>query len=327
MTTTLRVAPAVGLFLLAPLVAEFLLGNLPITMLFALIVLAPLYGGGALLIRELTRRAGRGVPTMLVLGIAYGLVEEGVTTQSLFNPDYANAHLLDDGFLPALGIAGPWTLFVLSLHAIWSTTASIVVAEACVPSRRTDPWLRAPGLVVTGVLFVIGLVAATFTNLSLYPHTPDPVQMVVVAVLVVLLVVAAFRLPRTGDAASGAVPAPLTVAGIGLLAGAAFFLASNALPGWVWVALVLVMDLALALVVRQWAARVAWTPLHALALGGAALLTYAWHAFPEASLLPVSHAVDLTGNAVFAVIALGVLAVAVARTRSAGRRDIAIARS
>ena len=61
-----RIAPAVGLFFLAPLVAEFLLGNLPVTVLPALVLLAPLYGGGALLIREVTRRAGRGVPPMLV---------------------------------------------------------------------------------------------------------------------------------------------------------------------------------------------------------------------------------------------------------------------
>jgi hypothetical protein len=142
-------------------VAEFLLGNIPGTMLASLVILAPLYGGGALLIRELTRRAGRGVPTMLVLGVAYGLVEEGITTQSLFNPDYVHAHLLDSGFIPALGIAGPWTLSVLSLHAIWSVTASIVVAEALVPSQRTTPWLRTPGLVVTSVLFAIGLVATT----------------------------------------------------------------------------------------------------------------------------------------------------------------------
>jgi hypothetical protein len=51
---------ALTLFFLAPLVAEYLLGDLPITLLVALIMLAPMYGGGALLIRELTRRAGRG---------------------------------------------------------------------------------------------------------------------------------------------------------------------------------------------------------------------------------------------------------------------------
>ena len=56
-----RIAPAVGLFFLAPLAAEFLLGNLPITLLAGLALLAPMYGGGALLIREVTRRVGRGV--------------------------------------------------------------------------------------------------------------------------------------------------------------------------------------------------------------------------------------------------------------------------
>ena len=34
-----RLAPAIGLFFLAPLAGEFLLGNLPITMLPALLVL------------------------------------------------------------------------------------------------------------------------------------------------------------------------------------------------------------------------------------------------------------------------------------------------
>jgi hypothetical protein len=81
-----RVLPAIALFLLAPLVAEYLLGNLPITWLFALVVLAPMYGGGALLMREAARRRGRGLGTVLVLGVAYGVLEEGLVTQSLFNP-------------------------------------------------------------------------------------------------------------------------------------------------------------------------------------------------------------------------------------------------
>src|SRR3954447_5423673 len=87
-----RVLPAFTLFLVAPLVAEFLLGNLPITWLFTLVLLAPMYGGGALLIREVVRRSGRGLGAMLVLGVAYGLVEEGLVTQSLFNPGYVGAH-------------------------------------------------------------------------------------------------------------------------------------------------------------------------------------------------------------------------------------------
>jgi hypothetical protein len=72
-----RVGPVVGLFLLAPLVGEYLLGNVSIVEIWALPVLALLYGSGAILIREVARRTGRGWPTMLVLGLAYGLIEAG----------------------------------------------------------------------------------------------------------------------------------------------------------------------------------------------------------------------------------------------------------
>jgi hypothetical protein len=47
-----RVAPAVGLLLLAPLVGEYLLGNVSIVEIAALPILALLYGSGAVLIRR-----------------------------------------------------------------------------------------------------------------------------------------------------------------------------------------------------------------------------------------------------------------------------------
>src|SRR5208282_6295453 len=92
-----RVAPAIGLFFVAPLVAEYLLGDLPIKMLGALVILAPMYGGGAILIREVVRRTVRGWPTIFVLAFAYAVFEEAFTTQTLFNPDYLhlNLHLLE----------------------------------------------------------------------------------------------------------------------------------------------------------------------------------------------------------------------------------------
>src|ERR1700744_106747 len=113
MTTNLNqraFLPALALFLTAPLVAEFLLGNLSLKMLPALIVLAPMYGGGALLIREVVRRAGRGWPTIVVLGMAYAIFEEAYTTQSLFNPNYLhlNLGLITPAYIPSLGIGGWW---------------------------------------------------------------------------------------------------------------------------------------------------------------------------------------------------------------------------
>ena len=161
-----RIAPAVCLFSLAPLIAEYLLGDLPIKLLIALVFLAPLYGGGALLIRESARRAGRGWPTIILLGLAYAIVEEAFTTQSLFNPDYLKLkmHLLDPAYIPALGIGGWWTMLMLNLHAAGSIATPIVLIEAAFPQRANKPWLGRTGYFVTALIFVAGATAAIVTQ-------------------------------------------------------------------------------------------------------------------------------------------------------------------
>jgi hypothetical protein len=60
-----RAAPMLALLLLAPWVGKFLLGNISIRRLLALLILVLLYGCGALLIREVTRRTGRGWPHLV----------------------------------------------------------------------------------------------------------------------------------------------------------------------------------------------------------------------------------------------------------------------
>ena len=62
-----RACTVLGLALASPVCAEFVQGYLPITgdplgLLVALLILAPLYGGAALLIREVAVRTGRGWP-------------------------------------------------------------------------------------------------------------------------------------------------------------------------------------------------------------------------------------------------------------------------
>src|SRR5262245_49360262 len=52
-----RIGPALLLVVLAPIVAEFLLADFTVRQLGLLVALMPLYGCGALLIREVARRA------------------------------------------------------------------------------------------------------------------------------------------------------------------------------------------------------------------------------------------------------------------------------
>jgi hypothetical protein len=320
-----RVAPAILLFFLAPLVAEFLLGDFTVEYLFALVLLAPMYGGGAILIREVTRRTGRGWPSIVLLALAYGVFEEGITTQSLFDPDYAHAHLLDKGFIPALGIAVPWTLFVLALHTVWSISVPIALVEGLTGRRRTVPWLRAPGVVVAAVLFGIGSVATLATSYATDHFLAPWPALVVVLVVVVALAVTALRLPPApvpaAPAGGTAAPSAWVPFVATLAAGAAFMFAQN-LPTWAGVA-VLVAAAAVAVVaVRTWSRRTGWGAPHRLALAGGALLTYAWHGFLMQPVGGDGPVVTPVSHAVFGLAALGLLALELRALRAPADRAV-----
>ncbi|MFN8492453.1 MAG: hypothetical protein U0350_32935 [Caldilineaceae bacterium] len=69
-----RLFPVILLFFLIPLIAEFLLDNLPVSMIAVILPPALMYGSDAVLIRDVVRRTGRGWPSLILLAIAYGLI-------------------------------------------------------------------------------------------------------------------------------------------------------------------------------------------------------------------------------------------------------------
>ncbi len=68
-----RFLPVFVLVLMAPVIAELLVGSTPVNQPIVFLVEVLIYGPGALLIRELVRRSGRGWDSILLLGMAYGL--------------------------------------------------------------------------------------------------------------------------------------------------------------------------------------------------------------------------------------------------------------
>ena len=316
---------AVTLFFLAPLVAEFLLGDFPATWLPLLLLLAPLYGGGALLIRELTRRSGRGWPTILLLGVAYAIIEEAFTTQSLFNPDIfgLHAHLLSHAWIPALGIGAWWTLFMLNVHPFWSIGVSITLAEGLYPSRARTPWLGNVGVSVAAVLFAVGIYTNTAYSLRHDPFRASLAQLLVSALLVVVFAAAAFLVPASAtppasDSLREPLPAPSPwITGVAaFLLGAAVML-SPILWNWGAVALILAVDLAFLIGLWLFSYRSAWTPLHTLSVGAGGALVYGVHAFMQPPVVPCPKWIALASHVLFLVLVLAVVAIAVHRTRSA----------
>jgi hypothetical protein len=280
-------ARALTLAVLSGVTAEFLLGDqwlsgaaplsaqLPELILFVLY-----YGSAAVLIRELARRTGRGWPTMLLLAFAFGLIEEGLIDLSLFNPDFAGQRLLDYGFIPGLGIGGPWTIFVLTLHVVWSIGAPVAIAEALFPNpvrRRMPaaavapqtqaPWLRVPGLCVAAACYLVGGAAiALFTQATFVAAWWQYASAGVVAIAAIAV---AFRFrPATPRPAS----APWLGLAVGLGGGSLFQLAQqlpHELSPWLaCLALLLVLGAAVWASVRL--------RLDPLGLACGAVLTYCW---------------------------------------------------
>ena len=233
-----RLLPVISLWLLAPLVAEYLLGSLPVSLIAILPLMAAMYGSGALLIREAARRSGGGWVTIALLGIAYGFIEEGFVTQSLFNPNYLHLRLLDFGYVAALGTGLPWLVFVVTIHAVWSIAVPIGFVEALSPARRDKSWLGPVGIGVFALLFLAGSAAvANFTYKSL-PFMASTGQFIGTGVIVAMLVAAAFAWPRFRTAPfERAAPHPAALFALAFAAGSGVMLVEHfgaALRGWPW---------------------------------------------------------------------------------------------
>jgi hypothetical protein len=320
-----RVAPAVALFFLAPLCGEFLIGNVSIEALaVGLLILAPMYGGGALVIREVARRAGRGWPTIVLLGLAYGVLEAGLIDQSMFNPSPVFLESPEIAeywresrsatFIPAFGISLQQAIDFVAGHAVTSIGVPILIVETFVPQRRTTPWLGKTGLAVAVVLYLLGSLVIYQDQTETF-HASGAQMLGTVAVAAALAALAfalgrrsgARRRPRptTGRRA----PSPWTVGAVALAAVLVSWFVTD-LPGWLGVILHVLLLAAMAALVLRWSRREGWAATHRLALAAAVLLTNAASGFYLTSVYGRTGVVHLAGNVGFVLAVLVVVAVA-----------------
>jgi len=222
--------PALVLLILAPAIGELLSSSSPPSEFFNPIIfllLTSLYGSGAIVVRELKIRWKKDYRGMILLGSAYGIVEEGLMAKSFFDPNWMDLGIFGV-FGRWLGVNWVWTEVLIIFHAVFSITIPIVLVELAYPDRRDEPWIGERALAG----FAILLAATTaFGFFFLTPYLP-PLSHTLASILATALVVVVARklgLEPTGQS-SGRAPSARLLWVIGFASTLFFFITFYAGP-------------------------------------------------------------------------------------------------
>jgi hypothetical protein len=193
-----RNLPALVLVGLSILIPELLTGSTPVLSLFldplSILFLLGLYGCGVLTIREICVRRGKGWPSVLLLGLAYGIVEEGFGTKTFFDPhSTAAAGLAVYGHYG--GVSWVWVTEITIFHAVFSIGLPILLVGLLFPGTRGMRYLSERGLGTAFTLFL--LTATTMFFLFDRSYTPSAGVLLLFAALAIGLSALAWRSPSS----------------------------------------------------------------------------------------------------------------------------------
>ncbi len=223
--------PALVLFLLSPVYAELVSAFLsPLEFLNPLrlaITLFP-YGCGAIVAREFVVRRRKGFASLVLLGLAFGLLFEGIVTRVLFNPDWGGLGPLA-GYGRSHGFSWVLAVGIVHFQAMIGIVGPILTAEALFPARRHESWVSSPVLflcccIVPGWALVMGFFVPFFPPL---PHA------LALASFVMALVAAAAFMPAEPLAARpGQVARPRVFGIIGAISMILVMVGTYMVPEW-----------------------------------------------------------------------------------------------
>jgi len=261
-------SPAIVLFFLSPLVAEVLTGSSPpaevILNPLSFLVLAGLYGSGAIVIREVTKRWEKGWPSLIVLGMAYGVAEEGLMVKSFFNPNWRDIGLLGS-YGRWVGINWVWAEQLTIFHAVYSVALPILLVNLIFPDQQSQLWVSKHTL----RFLIVVLALEILLGFVFFPYDPPQHQYLLAVMVVPALVLLSKQLPSQLFAARYIEVPKASIFGLtGFFGSLGFFVVFSVLPG------INVRPLITMLVGMLYVASVAWLVLRMSGNGGSWALTH-----------------------------------------------------
>ncbi|MFX0139696.1 MAG: hypothetical protein ACFFDN_39010 [Candidatus Hodarchaeota archaeon] len=188
-----RNIPLTTLILLSPTIGELLSGSAPPLEFFnpfVFIILVGLYGLGVLIIRELCVKWEKGWWSILILGIAYGIIEEGLAVKSFFDPNWVDLGNLGE-YGRLFDVNWVWSVWLTIYYTIVSIAIPILLFELLFPDKKDERLLTENKLKVVIILFIIDV---TFTFLFLTPYFPNFLLYLLTLIIVILLILIAWKI-------------------------------------------------------------------------------------------------------------------------------------
>jgi len=233
-----QVVPVLTLSFLALAIPEILMGSTPFSRANEWLIEFFFYASGVLLIREIVVKLRLGWLAVIFIGLAYGVLEEGLILHSIFNPRFLN---LDLTYGRVLGVNWVWAEIMVVYHAVFSISLPIFFSQLIFRRHKNQPWLTKPLFWIVALIFVLSCAAFFFIFYNMSGYLASPVHYLLAVLLIVFFVLLAFKvqIPELEIKHSSSIPSNLLLglvalvgSGLWLVLLRPIFIPGFAYPAW-----------------------------------------------------------------------------------------------
>ncbi len=182
------------LLFLSPIIAELVSGSTPLLQFINPIILLSFlgyYGSAVLIIRELYVRWKKGYVSLFILGMAYGIIEEGLTVKSFFSTTWPDLGILGV-YGRWLGVNWVWAVNLTLIHAVLSISLPVFIVDLLYPELKGKSLISSRIMVLLGIIFIVD---AFFLSAILISGYCDPILYLGAIIIVIILGIIAKNLP------------------------------------------------------------------------------------------------------------------------------------
>jgi hypothetical protein len=243
--------PILFLILLSPTIAELLSGSSPPLEFFnpiSFLLLLGLYGGGVLIARELYVKWNKGWGSILLLGVAYGIIEEGLAVKSFFDPNWMDLGILGS-YGRFIGVNWVWAICLTIFHTVFSIALPILIFTLVYPELKNIRLLQDKKLILLSFVFLVVVVI-----LNIMAYKINLFVTIITTLIVILFIWTAHRVNPDFICAKDIKPSvtPKYIGFIGMTFIVIFFIIMYALPNLIQFPLIpIFLELLLCLIVLK----------------------------------------------------------------------------